>query len=214
MKNVLAIIDIQNDFCTGGNLAVTDAERIIPEINRLSNNTHFDLVVATQDWHPQNHISFASSHKRNVFDTISVAYGEQVLWPDHCIQGANGADFHTSLDTNPVHCIIRKGFRTDIDSYSGFFENDKRTKTGLNSYIQEVIGQNPFRLIIAGIATDVCVFNTAMDAQSILHYENVIVAIDACAGVTPQGIARAIETMKNAGIKCLHTAEIAEELVK
>jgi len=214
MKNVLAVIDVQNDFCPGGSLAVADGEKIIHKINQLITNSNFDLVVATQDWHPANHISFASIHKGKPFEAIDVAYGKQVLWPDHCVQGTNGAALHKSLNANPVHCIIRKGFRNDIDSYSAFFENDKKTTTGLNAFIKEIIGRDAFRLIIAGIATDVCVFNTAIDARSILKYENVIVAIDASAGVSPQGVEIAINTMQRAGIQCVNTAQIMEELTK
>jgi nicotinamidase/pyrazinamidase len=126
LKNVLIIVDVQNDFCPGGKLSVENGELIIPQINRLANCGQFDLIIATQDWHPENHISFATTHNSLPFEIIQVGYGDQMLWPDHCVQGSQGAKFHPLLDEKNVHFIIRKGFRRSIDSYSAFFENDKK----------------------------------------------------------------------------------------
>ena len=135
-RDVLVIVDIQNDFCPGGALAVPQGDEIVSAVNRLA--AEFTHVVLTQDWHPRGHASFASSHPgRQPFDTIDVAYGEQILWPDHCVQGTRGADFHPDLTVPHAELVLRKGFRTAINSYSAFFENDHRTPTGLVGYLKE-----------------------------------------------------------------------------
>lgn len=211
MKYILIVVDVQNDFCPGGSLAVSDGEEIIPTINTLLNCNYFDLIIATQDWHPQKHLSFASAHdKCKPFETINVHYGKQVLWPDHCVQGTRGAEFHPLLDTRNVQLILRKGFRKDIDSYSAFFENDKKTSTGLNAYIENMAGNDPFTLVIAGIATDVCVLNTAIDAKTSLHYSHVIVAIDASAGIDQKHVDDAYIMMHQAGILTKTTKDIIQ----
>ena len=134
--DALLVIDVQNDFCPGGGLAVADGDAVVPVINRLM--PHFDEVLLTQDWHPSGHHSFASTHPgRQAFETVTLAYGAQTLWPDHCIQGTHGAAFHRGLDTAAARAVIRKGFRPAIDSYSAFFENDRRTPTGLTGYLRE-----------------------------------------------------------------------------
>ena len=135
-RDVLLIIDVQNDFCPGGALAVPHGDEIVPAVNRLAGE--FPHVILTQDWHPHGHASFASSHPgRMPFDTIDVAYGEQILWPDHCVQGTRGAAFHPALEVPHAELVLRKGFRSAIDSYSAFRENDHRTPTGLASYLRE-----------------------------------------------------------------------------
>jgi len=137
----LIIVDVQNDFCPGGALAVPDGDKVIHPINSLI--PHFDCVVQTQDWHTKDHLSFASSHEgKETFNTVDMEYGEQVLWPDHCVQGSKGAEFHTELNTTPSQLIIRKGFRREIDSYSAFFENDQKTVTGLHGYYRKEILKN------------------------------------------------------------------------
>jgi nicotinamidase/pyrazinamidase len=201
MKKILIIVDVQNDFCPGGSLAVDEGAHIIPAINRLSSSGLFDCIIATQDWHPAGHISFADTHGKKPFETISVAYGDQMLWPVHCVQGTPGADFHQKLDTKPVHYIIRKGYRCDIDSYSAFFENDKKTSTGLAGLIDGIEKKDACELVVAGIATDVCVFNTAIDARRILSYPNVCVVRDASEGVTQQGVYHAYEMFAKEGIR-------------
>lgn len=207
MKRFLIIVDVQNDFCPGGSLAVAGGASVIPVINGLSTSGKFDVVIATQDWHPSKHISFASTHGKHPFEAIAVPYGGQTLWPDHCVQGSPGADFHADLDLKPVQFIIRKGYRKEIDSYSAFFENDKTTATGLGSLVNGIAGDDGVELFIAGIATDVCVFNTAIDARRILGFRNVSVVSDACAGVDDAGIERALTTMRHEGISIVNAAD-------
>ena len=160
---ILAVVDVQNDFCPGGALAVPDGAAVVPEINRLI--AAHDHVILTQDWHPAGHSSFASQHAgRQPFETIEVSYGPQILWPDHCVQGTPGAEFHPDLDWTGAELVIRKGFRRDIDSYSAFFENDHRTPTGLGGYLRE---RGFTRVVLAGLATDFCVHFSAMDARKL-----------------------------------------------
>jgi nicotinamidase/pyrazinamidase len=159
-EDLLLIIDVQNDFCPGGALAVADGDAVVPVINRLAER--FDHVALTQDWHPSGHSSFATSHPGSVpFDIISMPYGQQTLWPDHCIQGTPGASFHPRLATEKAELVIRKGFRVEIDSYSAFHENDQRTPTGLAGYLRE---RGLRRVFLAGLATDFCVYYSALDA--------------------------------------------------
>jgi len=168
--DLLLIIDVQNDFCPGGALAVADGDAVVPVINRLAER--FNHVVLTQDWHPPGHSSFATSHPgAAAFDTISMPYGQQTLWPDHCIQGTPGAAFHPQLATDRAELVIRKGFRAAIDSYSAFYENDRRTPTGLAGYLRE---RGLRRIFLAGLATDYCVHYSARDARR-LGFETVLV---------------------------------------
>src|SRR5690554_2559485 len=156
----LIVIDIQNDFCPGGSLAVDGGDEVVPVINRLIGE--FDHVILTQDWHPADHSSFASQHPGKApFNDIEMAYGPQRLWPDHCVQGSRGAEFHPDLNITPAELIIRKGFRRGIDSYSAFFENDHATPTGLAGYLRE---RGLTDLTLAGLATDFCVAYSAIDA--------------------------------------------------
>jgi nicotinamidase/pyrazinamidase len=156
----LIIVDVQNDFTTGGKLAVPDGEDVVPLINRLSAN--FELVVATQDWHPETHKSFASNHTgKKPFDKTVLAGLEQVLWPDHCVQGSAGAEFHPALDMKKVEGIFRKGMDPEIDSYSGFYDNGHKKSTGLSGYLKE---RNVETVYVCGLAGDYCVFYTAKDA--------------------------------------------------
>ena len=161
--DVLVAVDVQNDFCPDGALAVPDGDAVVPEINRLvAEHPH---VIVTQDWHTPGHSSFASRHEGCApFDTIEAPYGLQVLWPDHCVQGTPGAEFHPDLDWTKAELLIRKGFRRDIDSYSAFFENDHRTPTGLGGYLRE---RGFTRVVLAGLATDFCVHFSAMDARKL-----------------------------------------------
>jgi len=160
MAHALIVIDVQNDFCPGGALAVAGGADIVPGINAAM--AQADCVVLTQDWHPANHLSFASQHAgRAAFDVVEMAYGPQVLWPDHCVQGSHGAGFHPSLNVAAAHLILRKGHRRAIDSYSAFFENDKTTSTGLFGYLQQL---GITQITLAGLATDFCVAYSACDA--------------------------------------------------
>jgi len=196
----LIVVDVQNDFCPGGSLAVEDGDKIIPNINKLMTSIEFDRIIATQDWHPLDHISFASTHNEDEFTKIKVDYGKQMLWPDHCIMDTEGAYFRPSLLQWPIQFIVRKGYRTKVDSYSGFVENDRRTETGLGDLIK--LGSE---IYVVGIATDVCVLNTAEDA---LDYGNVYVVEDACAGVTFEGVKIAIRLMREFNIHIIKTSDI------
>jgi nicotinamidase/pyrazinamidase len=168
--DVLLIIDVQNDFCPGGALAVPDGDAVVAVVNRLTGR--FDHVVLTQDWHPAGHSSFAASHPGAApFESIAMPYGQQTLWPDHCIQGSAGAAFHPQLVTDRAELVIRKGFRAEIDSYSAFYENDKRTPTGLAGYLRE---RGLRRVFMAGLATDYCVHYSAVDARR-LGFDTVVV---------------------------------------
>jgi nicotinamidase/pyrazinamidase len=201
----LVIVDIQNDFCPGGALAVPDGDEIIAPVNKLL--PQFDCVVQTQDWHPENHSSFASNHNnKSPYETIEMEYGEQVLWPDHCIQGTKGADFHPELNTTPSQVIIRKGFRKHIDSYSAFFENDHETVTGLHGFLQE---RGVDELFIVGLATDFCVKWTALDARKLGY--NVALVEDAVKGIDIEGsVEKAIEEMKESGVEFVNSKDIPQ----
>ncbi len=168
--DVLLIIDVQNDFCAGGALAVADGDAVVSVVNRLSER--FDHVVLTQDWHPRGHSSFATSHPGSApFESIAMPYGQQTLWPDHCVQGTAGAAFHPQLVTDRAELVIRKGFRASIDSYSAFHENDRKTPTGLAGYLRE---RGLRRIFLAGLATDYCVYYSAVDARQ-LGFDTVLV---------------------------------------
>src|SRR5579883_2036222 len=168
--DALLLVDLQNDFCPGGGLAVPGGDEVIPLANRLARR--FAHVVLTQDWHPGGHLSFASSHPgRRPFETIELAYGPQTLWPDHCVQETAGAAFHRGLEVPQAELVLRKGFRREIDSYSAFFENDRRTPTGLAGYLRE---RGLARVVLAGLALDFCVRWSAEDARA-LGFEVVVV---------------------------------------
>jgi nicotinamidase/pyrazinamidase len=192
----LVVIDVQNDFCPGGALAVADGDSIIPLVNRLiAGHEH---VVLTQDWHPAGHSSFASSHPGKApFETLAMAYGIQTLWPDHCIQATKGADFHDALEWSKAEIVIRKGFRPQIDSYSAFFENDRKTPTGLGGYLRE---RGISKIVLCGLATDFCVAFSALDAVA-CGFE-VEVVLDACRGIDLDGsMATMTQKMKTAGVR-------------
>ena len=194
MTEALIVIDVQNDFCPGGALAVPGGDEIVSTINDMMDV--FDAVILTQDWHPKGHSSFASSHDdKGPFETTTMPYGPQVLWPDHCVQGTEGAAFHTGLRTN-ADLIIRKGYRSQIDSYSAFYENDQTTPTGLKGYLNER-GIND--LTIVGLATDFCVAFSALDAVRLGF--NVRVELSACRAIDMDGsLNAAIENMEKAGV--------------
>jgi nicotinamidase/pyrazinamidase len=194
--DVLIIVDAQNDFCSGGALAVPQGEAIVPVANRIAQR--FAHVLATQDWHPPGHLSFASSHEgRKPFEQIDAPYGAQTLWPDHCVQGTKGAEFNGDLDLRRVELVIRKGFRLEIDSYSAFYENDRRTPTGLAGYLRE---RGFRRVFLAGLATDYCVHYSAIDARR--EGFDVVVIEDACRAIDLDGsLARAFSEMNEAGVR-------------
>ena len=186
---VLLIVDVQNDFCPGGSLAVREGQNIISRINQLSESLFFDMVVATQDWHPREHISFASRHGKKPFEQFK----DNILWPDHCILGTQGAQLHQELNQGPVKFILRKGMNREMDSYSAFYENDKITATGLESFLPE--GSSVY---IAGIATDVCVFHTAVDAKK--HFKRVYVIAEACAAVADETVPEIYKNLEQKGV--------------
>jgi nicotinamidase/pyrazinamidase len=202
---LLLVVDLQRDFCPGGALSVPAGDEIVPIVNRLIKR--FDHVVATQDWHVPGHVSFASTHEGKMpYDTVMVNGIEQMLWPDHCVQGSTGAAFHPDLDVDNLQLILRKGFRADLDSYSAFYENDRKTPTGLKSFLKEIGVKS---IWLCGLAADVCVFYSAMDAV-VLGF-NTCVIEDAVRGVdVPSGnMARTEEEMKRAGVGFFNSTDLA-----
>ena len=199
----LVVVDVQNDFCPGGALEVPDGDAVVPAINRIA--PRFAARILTQDWHPPGHRSFASSHPgRAPFETAELAYGEQVLWPDHCVQGTAGAAFHPALATDGADLVLRKGFRPAIDSYSAFHENDRRTPTGLAGYLR---GRGVSRLVFVGLATDFCVAWSAIDGAR--EGFEVAVVEDACRAIDLDGsLAAAWKEMAAAGVARLRTADL------
>jgi nicotinamidase/pyrazinamidase len=200
---VLIVVDVQNDFIPGGALPVPGGDEIVDVCNRLARR--FANVVLTQDWHPPGHASFASSHPgKRPFETIELAHGTQVLWPDHCVQGTRGAAFHDRLDIPHAQMIVRKGYRPHIDSYSAFFEADRSTPTGLSGYLRER-GLN--RVFVAGLATDFCVAWTALDARR--EGLQTAVVVDACRAIDTAGsLAKAQADMAAAGVERVTTSEL------
>lgn len=202
-QSALIIVDVQNGFTPGGNLAVAHADEIIPLINQLSDA--FQHVVLTQDWHPENHISFAENHKnKKVFDTIQLDYGTQVLWPKHCVQGTRDAELHPDLNVPKAQLIIRKGCHQHIDSYSAFMEADHKTSTGLAGYLKE---RGITQVYIVGIATDFCVAWTAIDAAK-LGFETFVIS-DAVKGIDLHGsLQHAWQEMLANGVKRIYSREV------
>lgn len=197
-QDALLIVDVQNDFCQGGALAVPRADEVIPFINQLA--PAFKHVLLTQDWHPAGHSSFASAHPgQQPFATVQMPYGAQTLWPDHCVQGSRGADFHPDLRTQQAQLIIRKGFRPHIDSYSAFYENDRTTPTGLAGYLREC---GLRRLYLVGLATDFCVAYSAIDARQ--EGFETLVLLEGCRAIDlDDSLARALREMQQAGVELI-----------
>lgn len=202
-NDVLLVIDVQNDFCPGGALAVPHGDEVVAVINRLAGR--FANVVLTQDWHPSGHASFASAHPgRRPFENVTAAYGPQTLWPDHCVQGTRGADFHPELKIPHAALILRKGTRRAIDSYSAFYENDRRTPTGLVGYLKE---RNLTRVFVAGLAFDFCVRYSAEDAAS--SGFSVAVIEDACRGIdVDDSVAAARRSFERRHIPCVREQDV------
>jgi nicotinamidase/pyrazinamidase len=202
MADALIVIDVQNDFCPGGALAVPQGDAVVPVINGLQ--ARFATVVLTQDWHPADHRSFAAVHGAAPFGTVEMAYGTQVLWPDHCVQGTQGAALHPGLATDRAALLVRKGFRAAIDSYSAFFENDRRTVTGLAGYLRE---RGIGRVTLAGLATDFCVGYSALDAARLGL--GVRVVEDACRAIDLAGsLAKMTAEMHAAGVEIVRSGDI------
>jgi len=203
-SDVLIVVDVQNDFCPGGALAVPQGDEIVTVVNQLAKN--FRNVVLTQDWHPAGHLSFASAHAgRSPYDTIAMPYGPQVLWPDHCIQGTPGAAFHSGLQIPHAGLVVRKGLDPAIDSYSALYENDRTTPTGLTGYLRE---RGIARAFLAGLALDFCVRYSAEDA--VREGFTVVVIEDACRGIDVQGsIAATRSSFAALRVAAIGAAEIA-----
>lgn len=204
VKDALIVVDVQNDFCPGGRLAVQKGDEVVPAVNALAK--HFRNAVLTQDWHPAGHLSFATSHRGSKpFDSVKLAYGEQVLWPDHCVQGSDGAELHKGLSVPQAQLVIRKGWHKEVDSYSAFLEADRKTRTGLAGYLQE---HGIKRVFVCGLATDFCVAWTALDARK-LGYAAVVIE-DACRAIDMQGsLAAAWEKMRKAGVERIRSGDFA-----
>jgi nicotinamidase-related amidase len=192
---VLVVIDVQNDFCRGGALAVPDAEAVVPVVNRLMRD--FQRVVLTQDWHPPGHVSFASSHPaKRAFDRVTLPSGEQTLWPDHCVAGTPGAALHAGLDIPADATVVRKGVRAEVDSYSAFLENDRQTPVGLDAILRDGDAR---AIVLAGLATDYCVLHTALDGRALGYHVTVIES--GCRGIDRDGsLASAWQRMERAGV--------------
>ena len=203
-QSVLLVIDVQNDFCPGGALAVSGGDQVIAPILQIA--PRFDHIVLTQDWHSANHTSFASAHPgKQPFESIDMPYGPQTLWPDHCVQGSKGAEFHPALHLPRAELILRKGFRPQIDSYSAFFENDRTTPTGLAGYLRE---RGLTRVFLCGLAYDYCVGYSALDARR-LGFEPVILQ-DACRAIDLNGSVARIETeFAAADVALMRSGELA-----
>jgi nicotinamidase/pyrazinamidase len=203
-EDVLLVVDVQNGFVPGGALPVADGHEVVPVINRLA--LAFDHVVLTQDWHPPGHASFASSHAgKTPFETTRLAYGEQVLWPDHCVQGTPGAELATALDIPHAQLVVRKGYRRHVDSYSAFYEADGTTPTGLTGYLRD---RGLTRVFACGLATDFCVLWSALDARKAGFAASVIE--DASRGIDAEGsLARAWRQMQDAGVHRIQSADIS-----
>ncbi|WP_025109924.1 bifunctional nicotinamidase/pyrazinamidase [Pseudomonas sp. H1h] len=202
-RTALLVIDVQNDFTPGGRLAVPEGDLIVPLINRLGGL--FKQVVIAQDWHPTGHASFASSHPgRKPYDVIQLPYGEQTLWPEHCVQGTAGAEFHPKLELPHAQLIIRKGCNPDIDSYSAFLEADRRTTTGLAGYLKE---RGIDTVYMVGLALDFCVMFSALDARAAGF--NTFVLLDACRAIDRDGsLAAAMERMQTAGVGLIQSNQL------
>ena len=198
MKTALLVIDVQNDFCPAGALEVAGGNEIVPNINKEM--VKYDCVVLTQDWHPKGHSSFATSHEgKNPLELIKMPYGDQVLWPDHCVQGSKGAEFHPDLNIEQANAIIRKGSNPFIDSYSAFFENDRKTSTGLDGYLKSLEIE---KISLVGLATDFCVNYSAQDAANLGYKVSVLEKM--CRAIDLNGsLAAAISEMQNCGVEII-----------
>ena len=203
LSDVLLVVDVQNDFCPGGALAVAGGDLVIEPIHKVARR--FEHVILTQDWHTPGHFSFASSHPgKRPFEQIELSYGPQTLWPDHCVQQTSGAEFHPALKLTKAELILRKGFRREIDSYSAFFENDRSTPTGLCGYLKE---RKLTRVFLAGLAYDYCVGYSALDARRLGF--PVVILQDACRAIDLNGSVAAIEReFADAGVELMNTADL------
>jgi nicotinamidase/pyrazinamidase len=202
-RDVLLVVDVQNDFCDGGALPVPGGEEVVPVVHRIAEA--FQHVILTQDWHPRDHHSFASHHPgRQPFDTVETSHGPQVLWPDHCVEGSDGAAFHPHLQPDNTELILRKGFRPDIDSYSAFLENDHRTRTGLAAYLRE---RELNRIFLSGLAYDYCVRYSAIDGRA-AGFEAYVIE-DACRAIDrDDSVAATNQAFREAGVHRIMSSDL------
>jgi nicotinamidase/pyrazinamidase len=206
MTKALLLIDIQNGFCPGGNLPVADGDAVVAVANRLIETGSYDLVVASQDWHPANHGSFASQHSgKKPFDMGELSGQPQVMWPDHCVQGTTDAEFHPALDVSRIDYIQRKGENPAVDSYSAFRDNDRNALTGLSDYLKS---KHVTDLDLMGLATDYCVRFSALDAIDMLPGVKVRLVADGCRGIDPKGVEEALAAMTEAGVEIINSSRI------
>lgn len=206
MTKALLLIDIQNGFCPGGNLPVAEGDAVVPVANRLMRSGRYDLVVASQDWHPAKHGSFASQHDgKKPFDMGELSGQPQVMWPDHCVQDTRDAEFHPDLDQSRIDYIQRKGENPAVDSYSAFRDNDRSALTGLSDYLRS---KNVTELDLMGLATDYCVRFSALDAVDMLPGVTVRLIADGCRGIDPAAVKQALDVMADAGVEIVDSSRI------
>jgi len=205
MKRALIVVDVQNDFCPGGALAVPEGDAVVPIINLLMQSKCFDLIVATQDWHPANHLSFASQHGKSPGEVIELNGAPQILWPDHCVENTRGAEMVSRLESSRIARIFQKGQKREVDSYSGFFDNDHQTETGLGAYLKN---ENVDQVYICGLATDYCVKFSALDAKA-LGFETFLID-DASRGVNLKegDVERAVAELAAKGVLPLPSGDL------
>lgn len=205
----LLLVDIQNGFCPGGKLAVPEGDAVVPLANRLIAQGGYDLIVASQDWHPRDHGSFASQHPGAAPFTMGMLGGKpQMLWPDHCVEGTPDADFHPDLDVSSIDHVQRKGENRAVDSYSAFRDNDRSALTGLADFLA---GKEIDRLDLCGLATDYCVKASALDARAMMPGVEIRCIIDASRGIDPAGVAVAVAEMEAAGVRIMTSAEVLDQ---
>jgi nicotinamidase/pyrazinamidase len=200
MKKILIIVDVQNDFCPNGNLAVKDGDLITPYINKLIQSKDYDFIVATKDWHPKDHKSFASNNNKSVGEFIKLNGVLQIMWPDHCIKGTVGAQLHSALDQDNIDFIFTKGSNKEIDSYSAFFENDLQTKTGLDEFLK---AKSVTNIDVVGLALDYCVKATAIDAQSLGYNTTVLLEGTKAVNLNEGDDKKAIELLRSKKVKVI-----------
>jgi nicotinamidase/pyrazinamidase len=202
-NDMLLVVDVQNDFCPGGALAIPDADQVVPVVNRVAR--YFPHIVLTQDWHPAGHMSFASSHPgKKPFDVTTLDYGQQILWPDHCVQNSRGAALRADLELTRAELLLRKGFRRDIDSYSAFYENDHKTPTGLEGYLRQ---RGFTRVVIVGLALDFCVRYSAEDAARAGF--KVAVVMDGCWAIDTDGSLDATrDSFRSLDVRMIHSSDV------